>query len=124
MNFVEGQVEGGVFEAAGLRVVLPAPIDARSKVTLGIRPHDLALAPSGLSAEVAVVEPMGWEAFVHVKCGAGWLVIRLEGDQAARVKTGDKLPLADPGDKVHLFDEGGRALLHPAVERTASPKVA
>jgi multiple sugar transport system ATP-binding protein len=124
MNFVEGQVEGGAFEAPGLRVVLPAPVEPQKKVTLGVRPHDIGLAPAGLSAEATVVEPMGWEAFVHVKCGAGWLVMRLEGEAAAQVKTGDKLTIAIPGDKVHLFDEQGRALLHPAAESTASPKVA
>jgi multiple sugar transport system ATP-binding protein len=118
MNFVEGQVVGQGFEAPGLKVALPAAAPA-GKATLGIRPQDLVIAPAGIAGEATVVEPMGWEAFVHVKTGAGWLVMRLEGEAAEKVKTGDKLTIAVPGEKIHLFDERGRAVLHPAAEGAA-----
>jgi ABC-type sugar transport system ATPase subunit len=115
MNFVEGEITGQSFEAPGLRVPLAASLPP-GKATLGVRPHDLVLSPTGVAGAATVVEPMGWEAFAHVTTAAGVLVIRLEGDAAARVRPGDRLSMGVPADKVHVFDATGKAVRHPAAQ--------
>ena len=96
-------------------------------VSVGVRPHDLALARRARAGaallDVEIVEALGSEAFAH-----GWLrasgprvVARLEAADAQRVKTGDALPLAVDPRRVHLFDPTtGRALALGADERLRS----
>ena len=117
MNFVEGTLGSRdgrpVLEAPGLVLPLPeAPgVSAGEKLTLGVRPNDLV--PGGdLPGEVEAVEPMGWEAYAHVRTDAGTLVVRLEG-AAAAVRPGERLSLAVDPARVHLFAGDGRALAAP-----------
>jgi sn-glycerol 3-phosphate transport system ATP-binding protein/multiple sugar transport system ATP-binding protein len=121
MNLVDATIQrrNGSFVAEGGG--LAAPIDESRfgtaltegrKVSLGIRPHDLAPPRGGAEAigelRVEIVEALGFEAYAH---GGPHLTARLDAQDARTVKAGDALPLAaDPG-KVHLFDpETGRAL--------------
>jgi ABC-type sugar transport system ATPase subunit len=78
-------------------------------VTLGIRPHDLAIHQAGTpelgEIVVEVVEALGFESYVH-----GWarqagpsIVMRLD-PSAASVRTGERVKLGAAPDKVHLFD--------------------
>jgi ABC-type sugar transport system ATPase subunit len=120
MNLLDAQLarKDGTWIAQGTD--LTATIDAERfgaaltegrKVTVGIRPHDLALASEVGGAPVLgeivveVVEALGFESYVH-----GWarqagpsIVVRME-PQAARVRTGERVKLAAAPDKVHLFD--------------------
>ncbi len=89
-------------------------------VKVGVRPHDLMRATDGASAsgelKVEVVEALGFEAFAY-----GWItqtgpriVVRLDGDEARRVRAGSTLPLMADPSHVHLFDAAtGRALDAP-----------
>ena len=76
-----------------------------SKVTLGIRPRNLALIseakPDSISLPVDLIEPMGAETLAHLK----------DGDQDLRIVTDWKVPLAEsrvvhaqlvPGS-IHIF---------------------
>ena len=64
-------------DRAGRVVVSPGAAAGRagagSAITLGVRPHDLAITASGqgvASARVDVVEPRGSELLVHLRLGA------------------------------------------------------
>jgi multiple sugar transport system ATP-binding protein len=125
MNLLEGKVvrDRGRFtvDAGGLVTAVDEDrfgdslVEGRA-VTVGVRPHDLALcdaAEAACTLKTELVEALGFEAFAH-----GWLrssgprfVARLEANDARRVKVGDALPLRCDPANVHLFDPTtGRAL--------------
>jgi multiple sugar transport system ATP-binding protein len=58
---------------ASLLPALPSPAAAGGELTLGIRPHDLAVTPAGAGdadALVDVVEPRGSELLLYLRLGA------------------------------------------------------
>jgi len=71
-------------------------------VKYGIRPEHLALAASGVAAEVLVVEPMGAETEFLVKVQEQTLTLLSHGRSDAG--PGDKVFLAPQPANVHLFD--------------------
>ena len=117
MNFVEVSVDkiaDDTITVSGADVVsvpvaLPSgPVQPGDRLTLGVRPHDLVVAPSGaIVGRVIMVERLGNETIVNLELpsGASWLAV-LDGDQA--LKRGESLALdVDPG-KALLFDRDGR----------------
>ena len=120
MNLIDGTftMHGAepIFQSpnAGLLCPIRRPegVPEGGKLTLGIRPNDFVLV-KGLRAEVEAIEPMGWEAYAHLRHEAGKLVIRLEG-AAAGVRVGDFLDFGIDPKRVHVFAADGRALQHPA----------
>jgi multiple sugar transport system ATP-binding protein len=119
MNFVDGELAGGVFRAPGLELALGDRANGSGPAAIGVRPHDLGLAASGLAGELTIVEPMGWEAFIHVKTEAGTLIARVEGEEAARARAGDRVQLAIVPERTHLFGADGKALAHPTASAHA-----
>jgi multiple sugar transport system ATP-binding protein len=119
MNFVEvkaDKVSGDVVTVSGADVVgLPVTLSSRKvtpgdKLTLGVRPHDLAVASSGaIVGRVGLVERLGNETIVNLELpsGASWLVV-LDGDQV--LKRGESLALEVDPAKVLLFDQSGQAV--------------
>jgi ABC-type sugar transport system ATPase subunit len=126
MNLVEGTLarRGADWVAAGGGLVAPvdearfgATLVEERPVTIGVRPHDLALArgdaPEAAKLTVEIVEALGFEAFAH-----GWLtasgpriIARLEAADAKRIRAGEALSLVVAPSDVHLFDpKTGRAL--------------
>jgi sn-glycerol 3-phosphate transport system ATP-binding protein/multiple sugar transport system ATP-binding protein len=117
MNFVEGRLEakdGGVSAKIG---ELSLPIDARAftdledaaPVTVGVRPHDVALAADGQGApfDVALIEALGAESYAHGTFGGAPFIARLPA--TAKVSKGDRVFFAV--EEVHLFDRAtGRTL--------------
>lgn len=80
------------------------------KVTLGVRPESLVLAPEGeIAAVVEVVEALGSEQHVYFNTGAKSFVAKL--DASSRLSMGDRVHLKVPAGKIHLFDVAtGRSL--------------
>ena len=86
----------------------------RGRVVLGVRPEDFALYEDGLGAAgrapralsiggvVAVVEPLGGEALVHVEVGGETLIAKLAGRDPPR--PGSHVRLEAPEDRLHVFD--------------------
>ena len=122
MNFVEAEIEsdnGAVFvKASGFRTQVD---EARAgklrdyvgkQVSFGMRPsdiHDKALSPSvepnagnTVKVEVEVVEPMGAECVLYVKCGEDDMVINLDSATAARER--ETLEVVFDMTKCHVFD--------------------
>jgi len=93
-------------------------------VTLGVRPHDFALAESGASGdtaaqpgmgatpggvriEVGLTEALGGETYAHAELGGQPLVVRL--DPSCPARAGESIHVVPT--EVHLFDpETGRSL--------------
>jgi sn-glycerol 3-phosphate transport system ATP-binding protein/multiple sugar transport system ATP-binding protein len=119
MNFLEGTLgrrgDAWSFEgAAGFATTFDAGpfggLEPGRKVTLGVRPHDVEVAPEGQETaklEVSIVEALGAESYAHGALGGANFVARL--DASTRVKKGEKLPIVLR--HIHLFDaDTGKSL--------------
>jgi multiple sugar transport system ATP-binding protein len=117
MNCVEVSVDkvtDGTITVSGADVVsvpvaLPSsPVRPGDRLTLGVRPHDLVVAPSGaIVGRVIMVERLGNETIVNLELpsGATWLAV-LDGDQA--LKRGESLALDVDPARALVFDRDGR----------------
>ena len=86
-------------------------LTAGSKVTLGIRPEHLALAPEGQGLPLAIdlVERLGGESYLYgAAAGLPQITLRLDGQ--SEHERGHSVALAFPQQSLHLFDEAGRAI--------------
>lgn len=100
MNFLEGAGDGAhaSFGPISLACGHTGP------VTLGVRPNEVTLAPSGTPATIEVVEHLGWELHLHLDLGAGLhLTARVEAEA---------LPDAAAGQTVHIAI-GRHHFFHP-----------
>jgi multiple sugar transport system ATP-binding protein len=109
MNFLAGTVEP---DGASLRledgaiVPLPARVEPKAAMTLGIRPEHIGLEASGLPAVVRVLEPTGSETH---------LVAQLSGQEVTAVvkeryiaEPGTRIGVKFDRDHIHLFDDSGK----------------
>jgi multiple sugar transport system ATP-binding protein len=131
MNFLEGRVTacgGGTvtLEIGASTIEVPRDcvgVGAGDRLTLGIRPEDVAAKAAAASdppraaslrGDVALVERLGSEALVHVRIGAdnvSTMIAKIPGDTALRVNAPVTLTI-DPS-KCHLFDRNGKAFGAP-----------
>jgi len=111
MNLIRGNVvEDGMRRAvdAGEGLLLPLADGARVRpgmdVVYGLRPEHMAVAADGegLVAEVALVEPAGWETHLHADVGAQRM--RAISTDRLAVRPGDPVRLVPDPARVHLFD--------------------
>jgi multiple sugar transport system ATP-binding protein len=80
----------------------PPGLAVRPGLELGVRPEHVRLGAEGTPAEVTLVEPIGGEAYVHVRVGELEAVARTDAE--TRPAVGDTVHVSvRPGD-VHLFD--------------------
>jgi ABC-type sugar transport system ATPase subunit len=112
MNFIPGEVQGGVFRFAGSGAN-GAPeghcIDVGRTIpdgpaVLGVRPEDYSVRASGTplgTVSLDVVEHMGHETMAHFTLAGSRQVARLPAD--AGVKPGDQLRLSIPPSAYPLF---------------------
>jgi ABC-type sugar transport system ATPase subunit len=68
----------------------------------GIRPEHIKLDDSGLKAEVVVVEPMGSETQVVVRCGGQSLTCVFR--ERITAKPGESIGITPDTNVTHLFD--------------------
>ena len=105
MNLLKGKITGAGFETEGGTVwpigKHPVGSDGLSAV-LGIRPEHFRLDPGGLKAEVAVVEPMGSETQVVVRCGGQDLTCIFR--ERISAKPGETIGITPDTSVTHLFD--------------------
>jgi multiple sugar transport system ATP-binding protein len=73
---------------------------------VGVRPEHVRLGEGETDAEVAIVEPAGSEAFVHVDVEEERLVARSRPDELPAV--GDRVRVAIRPRDVHRFDNRGK----------------
>jgi multiple sugar transport system ATP-binding protein len=87
---------------------------ASGTVAIGLRPHELALAPLGdadVSGVIEVVEPLGATTVVHLRVGEE--LMRVVVPAGERPAIGDRAGLRVQRDRVHVFDAATGARLHP-----------
>jgi len=117
MNLLEGRMDdnGVIFHCGGLRLDLSAlfkrPLSrlAGHALTLGIRAEDLQ--PTGdqqswLHGEVELVEDLGSDRFVHLKCNDLDLVARAGRD--LELLQGETIGLNVIPSQIHFFQDEGR----------------
>ncbi|ALQ97531.1 ABC transporter ATP-binding protein [Xylella fastidiosa] len=75
-------------------------------VVLGVRPEHIRPAglgePVALEATVEALEPVGNEVFLHLRCGALALTLRVPPQELPGI--GQSLPLVVQPDRLHVFD--------------------
>jgi multiple sugar transport system ATP-binding protein len=112
MNFIDGRLEqGGLALPSG--AVLPVQskpsVPAGSKLTYGIRPEHLQIAPAGapdsIPATVSVIEPTGSDTTLIVKAEGGNLTVLLR--ERCSLKPGEAIALKPLAHQAHLFEERG-----------------
>lgn len=110
MNFLQGTVEGGGFEVAGVRLSLSIATAAKAaarKAVLGVRPQDLGYTPSAgpntLSGTVSLVELLGSEKLVEVELAdKKRICVQVRSDRP--VDIGDPINVLFDPQRVHVFD--------------------
>jgi multiple sugar transport system ATP-binding protein len=80
---------------------LPASLVGRS-ITCGIRPEDIQIGPSGLRAQVVVIEPTGSDTQVLTRAGKHKIVL-LSRDRVD-ISVNQDLSLSFDPEKLHIFD--------------------
>ena len=102
MNLIDGRIEGSRFVGRGVTAPVAGP---DGPVTLGIRPEALTIDPDGSWAgTVDLVEQLGAEAWLHVRCGEALLVVRVPG----RPLLQPRQPVRLAPRALHLFDPDGK----------------
>ena len=106
MNLLDGDMEGGVFQADGIRIA-GLPGTHQGPVTLGFRAEDASLDPtsSQVSAAIYSLELLGDATMVTFRA-AGTLVA-VKGDKAYRANIGDPATIRIDPAKCHLYDRAG-----------------
>jgi multiple sugar transport system ATP-binding protein len=117
MNFLPLAPSGDRLAGEGVSIPLPPGAAAGALppvVDVGLRPHELGLAPTdggSIDAVVDVIETIGWDVHVHARCGAHPILAQIPARDAGGLAHGAAARLwAAPG-AAKLFDPAtGRAL--------------
>jgi multiple sugar transport system ATP-binding protein len=124
MNLLRGRIERTHAVLGGQRFEIPE-VDLEGDVVLGVRPEAVWLG-GDLTMEVVLVEALGSDLLVHLRCDAPRVMVSdaYDGEEAdlesrftarlppdTRVGVGDRLPLGIDTARLHVFDPvTGRAL--------------
>ena len=85
-------------------------ISAGQKIKIGIRPENLIITDSGISATASVIEPTGPETHVVLRDKEG-SEITLVSRERRNFKVGEKLHLTVKPNNMHIFDsENGNSI--------------
>ena len=116
MNLLDGELEtGGMFRSGSLKIDLSnlwpgiVAADQGKNLALGVRGENLIPcdpSDSLLDGEIELVEDLGSDRFIHVKCGSVELITRASGKQSFR--KGNRLYLKVNAKDLHLFRQGIR----------------
>jgi ABC-type sugar transport system ATPase subunit len=105
MNFLRGELSGGVFRhAAGEIAMGNGKVAASGPAWLGVRPEDLQLGDTGPplgEAQLEVVEQMGYESMGYFRLAGQRCALRLPADSGH--SAGDRITPRIQRDAVHLF---------------------
>lgn len=101
MNMIEGRIDKGQFVGGGL---LLSVTGRDGPVTLGLRPEDVEVVEGGAwDGVVDLVENLGAEILVYVRCGGVMLVLRVAGGR--NMAPQQKVTLTPR--RIHLYDPSG-----------------
>lgn len=114
-NLIEGVINGAkteFTEKGGTVFQLPPGLilpTYRDEVVLGIRPEDITIGGSTVTAGIEIVEELGSHRILHCKCGQSQISVV---DRNEQFKTaGEEINLGFPHTKLHFFErESGQQL--------------
>jgi len=109
MNLLPARGDPGGAASVEGGAVLPLPPTAggRTRLLLGIRPHDLALTVPGAGdcdARVDVVEPRGSELLVYLRLGDAGTELRVTAPPSLVVQPGAVVGVVCDRSRLHWFD--------------------
>ncbi len=111
MNLLEGGIEAGGIFAQGAHARLPVPIQKVAemtgrKVTLGVRPEEIAIAETGapgtLAARIDFVEELGSGRIVQAEIKGTPFAIAINDKR--HFGPGDEINVLIPPEAIHLYD--------------------
>jgi multiple sugar transport system ATP-binding protein len=110
MNLIEGSVQGGVFQASGVRLGGFAAL-TRERVVLGVRAEDLSpvSTAAAVEGEVFSFELTGDATLITLQCGAQRVTAK--ADKLVRAAMGQRLGLSTRASQCFLFDGATQARL-------------
>ena len=89
---------------------ITVPRDAKSSVTVGIRPEHLTLADRGISAKVDMIEELGADDYLYCTTTLGFPLVARSSSEY-RVSKGDDVHFAfDPSRALFFDGEDGSRL--------------
>ena len=117
MNLLEGNVDGSgaVFQCMNLRLDITSLLNqslpqlSQRSLTIGIRAEDFAIADPAaawIAGAVDLVEDLGSDRYLRVKCDRIELVVRAGREE--NVQRGDRIGLNVRLDRMHFFVDGKR----------------
>jgi len=104
----------------GLPVAAPG-VSPGQPVTLGLRPHDIALAGGGaaratkFTARIQLTEPLGDVTVIDVVAQEATMKMVLREEVAANFHPGDSIEIGFDPEDLHIFDRDTGARLGPGV---------
>jgi multiple sugar transport system ATP-binding protein len=105
MNLIDGDISGGVFTAAGVRIT-GLPTNAAGPVTLGVRAEDAQVATGGMDrsieAPIYSMELLGDATMATVRAGSA--LVAVKAAKGFRAEIGDAIAFHVPASACHLFD--------------------
>jgi multiple sugar transport system ATP-binding protein len=113
MNFfAHGDVKDGAWCGQGFRLPLTQP---SGTACVGVRPQHLKItrepipaAHGQISGTIDVIEPMGWEAYLHILLAPGHtLIAHVEAPAIEGLQHGDPVTLEVTPDHLHAFSADG-----------------
>ncbi len=115
MNFLKGSFESGLFTGDGFEFpVTGREAGASALIECGLRPQHFELcsgeAPPGhviIESVLEVTEPMGWEAYAHLRIGDVPIIAHVQAEQVQGLKAGDLVKLSVDPARILYFDESG-----------------
>jgi multiple sugar transport system ATP-binding protein len=112
MNFLKGQVQGGVCQIDGVTLPMPPTSDGQDgrPIVYGIRPEHWSLSGEGVPATVHVIEPTGSETQVMAHLGGQPITCAFR--ERISAKPGETIRIAPDPSVVHLFDGASGARLN------------
>ncbi len=111
INLFNVQRNNGSLHITSSPLHLPVPAASiPEQLLLGVRPEDVRIEGDGsFDGTVALIEPLGVETIVHIKCGDQTLLSVVPG--AASHRLGDAVRFNLARERLHYFDVGGSRLI-------------
>ena len=104
MSLIEGDVQGGVFQADNVSIGGLSLSDG--KYTLGFRAEDAGLAAAGqgeINAPIYALELLGDATMISVRVGGA--MVSVKADKTFRAEIGEMVSISVPNTICHLFDK-------------------
>ncbi len=117
MNFLQGEMDpnGAGFRIGDLSLELAGGVKNALQgfvgraLTIGVRPEDFApvdAGPAWISGEIELIEDLGSDRFLHIKCAGIDLVAR--AGKEGKFRPGERTGLNVAIDAMHFFHDGKR----------------